>query len=416
MKNSDLNLSVYTTQYSVLNYPGLAPNTSSNYYALWVVNRDDDFTFTGFGSNDKKRRWAPTAGTYAITEGDRYALLESAGHKVRLYKDNWNPNWALSAGMVSSGICNYTAGSGSKVTLAPSEFDTGLKTVIYNNALTKLYDDIRSSELNALLTIGERKESAKLISKAVSAAGSLVTTARSIRRQMLTNPSLLFSNLWLAGKYGVLPLYNDVYSALNWHFHVFQEMRVKAKAARTVEKQTYTSTPWHPVILNDWVHGERCYVHVDVGIANSDAYNLSRVTSLNPLTIAWELTPFSFVYDWVHDVGGYLALMEASFATGLSFKSGCKTQVTYRSHKVNGRPYYKTVDSYQGGGLYFRDIWSFPRLYGYQLKVNKDRTILGGFPRPNFPTFRPNLGSQRIISAASLLRQVVLGAVKGGRW
>lgn len=383
-------------------------------YDEYRNNRYDDFQFTGFGANDPKRKRAFTAGTYVIQQGRWYVVGEYLDRR-QLYNNGWYPE---RTSFQNIGILDANGNNNGRISLVPKE-EVGLSTVIYNNAISKLYDQLRSSDLNLALTIGERKESARMIRKALEATASVVQMARKVRKQLVTNPSLLASNLWLQYKYGWLPLYNDVYAATEFHYHLFSERKFEAKAARNVEWSS--KSPWSSMageLPLKHKHGQRCQLIVYAGVADSDAYNLSRITSLNPLSIAWELVPFSFVADWFVDIGGYLANMEASLGTGLSFKRGMVTEVAYLETRSPGTSWeWWGTTKYSSTWWENRYVRSYvPKDENWCRKVTKTRTVLGNFPRPRFPVFKVSLGSQRIISAAALVRQCLLGGIRGRKW
>lgn len=378
-------------------------------YNFLVGNNDDDFSFTGFGPNDPKKRRAFTPGTYQIAQGRKY-LVGSYRRDYQEFYGEWYPK-RLS--LFNKGVIDYHGNNSARVSLSCVS-EPSLSTIVYNNAVSKLYDDLKSSELNLALTIGERKESAKMLNKAFAATTSVIRMARKVRREVLHNPSLLASNLWLQYKYGWLPLYSDVYNAVNWHYHVFSERQFKARSRRKVE--------WKDALVSDWfgsiptlrTHEQKCLIIIEAGIANSDAYNLSRITSLNPLSIAWELVPFSFVADWFVDIGGYLSNMEASLGTGLSFKRGMVTELSIMTTEVPGSLKSWSHRVNYGGGYivdYFYDYAIDPDK-NWRREVSKARSALSDFPRPRFPALKVSLGSQRIISAAALIRQVLLGKVR----
>jgi hypothetical protein len=404
MQNRDVNL----TDQFYLNIGG-----GDAEYDTYIANFDQDFSFSGFGSNDPKRRRAFTPGSYTITEGRRYAVGTFLWTRQEYYY-RWYP---ASDYVDNKGIIDASGNNSARISLG-TVAQSDLSTVVYNNALTKLYDRLRSSELNLALTIGERKESARMLQKAFAATASVVQKARSIRRQILTNPSLLASNLWLQAKYGWLPLYNDVYEATKFHYHLFSEMRFEGKSKRKVE--------WDDAVYSNWIgsvplkrtHEQRCQFIIYAGVADSDAYNLSRITSLNPLSIAWELVPFSFVADWFVDIGGYLANMEASLGTGLSFGRGMVTEVAHTTTFQPGLTRDGQWDQVYWSS-YFVVNKTSTRLdpqKNWRREVTKTRTLLTSFPRARFPVFQVSLGSQRIISAGALIRQVLLGSVQGKKW
>lgn len=44
---------------------------------------------------------------------------------------------------------------------------------------------------------------------------------------------------------------------------------------------------------------------------------------------------------------------------------------------------------------------------GYEEVISFNRELLLSFPTPTFPRIQPNLGARRLLSAASLLRQLI---------
>lgn len=418
MRSRDVN---FTDPFIQGNYNASGqPILNGNYYNQQVGNRDDDFSFSGFGTNDPRKRKAFNPGSYTITRG-----FKKATGKYRYIRKDYNQpsnTWYFATDYRSDGILDSGGNNGAWVVLGPQQ-EANLASVTYNNALKDLYSKIQSSDLNLMLTVGERRESARMLENVVRAAGRIKTHVRAIGKQLIrklrkdsTNPSLTAANLWLQYKYGWLPFYNDIYEATKWHFHLFSEMQFRGKSRRKVEWRTNSSNVWVPNIKNVYTHKCQYLVIVEVGIANTDAYNLSRITSLNPLSLSWELMPFSFVVDWLVDIGGYLELMERSLGTGLSFKRGMVTQINHVTHTVEAAPAFSERMFYQGGGWYMYESFESRLNKCQREQITKTRSILSGFPRPNVPVFQVNMGAQRVISAAALVRQVLLGNVRGKTW
>lgn len=122
--------------------------------------------------------------------------------------------------------------------------------------------------------------------------------------------------------------------------------------------------------------------------------SLSRLTSLNPASIAWELLPFSFVVDWFYDVGGYLRAIETSL-TSLGQFNGYQT--------VSSRHTVLEVVTYFGPDVQ-GNIWSggtTNKLY----RQSKNRSRITSVPLPRPPHFTADLGAKRLVNAAALLSQ-----------
>lgn len=139
-----------------------------------------------------------------------------------------------------------------------------------------------------------------------------------------------------------------------------------------------------------------CSVRDEIGVVmripDSPLTSLARLTSLNPVSIAWELMPFSFVVDWFVNIGGYVRDLETAVTYNSYFTRGYRTttrriQMWYRAGRKSG-----------GGWPQYSGSWTFN-----MTRAEKSRTMLTGYPFPEIPKFSPNLGSGRLFNAAALL-------------
>lgn len=127
----------------------------------------------------------------------------------------------------------------------------------------------------------------------------------------------------------------------------------------------------------------------------------SRLTSMNPAVILWELMPYSFVIDWFYDLGGYLEELEAAYLSGLTWLDGYETWTHKHSarYKVPGQ-----VLTYDYAGQRWKRTF-----YTHEFteeRQAKERRPLSSQPSPIPPGFKVDLGAARIASAAALLNQI----------
>lgn len=351
------------------------------------------FVHSGFGRNDVRRRTRPTAGSYVKNTEFR---PWGQGGFVRLNSANQPTNWQYTIGNLGGyhgTLWNYT-------NTQPSYDST-----TYNNCLSKLYDEIRGAEANIAMTLAESGETGRMGKRAIQSMWKILSTARRVRREAIANPSKLISEIWLSYKYGWLPAYMDVYAYLQYTTRRFDEMTFKARKTRKETSRARLVSSDYIVwttMRREW----RAEVSVTAKVSDSSAFDLTRITSLNPISIAWELVPFSFVVDWFYDVGGWLQLQEAALGSGLTFVRGYRTQVAF--NEWNERWTRDAVVNEVGGSktVYFHNDSA-----GIHRAI-KQRDVLTSFPRPVAPRFECKLGWQRILSAAALIRVVLLGKVK----
>lgn len=89
-----------------------------------------------------------------------------------------------------------------------------------------------------------------------------------------------------------------------------------------------------PKIFNFTWSGEHSVeVKVTYKITNPLLYDLEKLGLLNPLSLAWELVPLSFVIDWFLPIGNFLQALTQPF--GISFSTGYRTSVLTWNYNVD---------------------------------------------------------------------------------
>lgn len=276
-----------------------------------------------------------------------------------------------------------------------------LANVLYNKALTKLYDDIRSSDVNLAVTIGELPETVKMIKAVVDGAVRAKKTIRSlVRGNGIAGASRKLASGWLGYAYGIRPLVSDVQALLG---HITQQpsiLDVTTKARASGVRNTLETVDGITTAVTD---SRRCQIGVTWTPSDYKMSELTRITSIFPPTLLWELTTLSFAVDWFVDVGSYLANLEASFGTGLTFKHGYVTHSRYiqldQSCAWTVTPTRATHTSLSPSAIF----WSCKAT-----EKAMNRVLLSSFPRPVLPSLNFSLGSEQLLSLASLLRTIGL--------
>lgn len=112
----------------------------------------------------------------------------------------------------------------------------------------------------------------------------------------------------------------------------------------------------------------------------------------NPINLAWEVLPFSFVYDWIHPIGPYLESRSAF--DGLVFLDGFTTRFTRRN-------VFATVKATKVWAP--TSIWSRYGQYSSQYVVlNRDK--LTSFPVPHFPSVKNPVSLTHVLNGLALMR------------
>jgi hypothetical protein len=286
-------------------------------------------------------------------------------------------------------------------------------TQVLNQALSDLYEQLRSagtgSGLNIAVDIAEGHQVKKMVSDAMALVKHILSfrkpsnwirafnESRGAARKFMTNPRY-WANQWLAYRYGWAPLANTLYGSFDalMHRRTYSIVRITGKGySRSTERKSFPD--WLFVGSKELVRIDRrtrAKVVCEFELSNNLKQQVLGYTSLNPVVIAWELVPFSFVVDWFYDIGGYLETLESAASFGQNFKRGF--YVTGRRWDQDGQLYGSgvsgTTTQWVDASSYWRDS-------------SKNRYVLSAYPLPRKPQFKVNLGSQRLFSAASLLTQ-----------
>lgn len=215
------------------------------------------------------------------------------------------------------------------------------------------------------------------------------------------------SKLWLELQYAWNPLIMDVTAAFNIAQEGLTSERPTVKAVRDVKRES-DPRPYEKYVLdtdpsND---GYFRFVAEDQGVtatlgcktvlhATIESRYLQGMKSLgliNPLTVAWELTPFSFVFDWFVPVGTFLGAVTAPL--GLDFVSGTQTEYLMMDQEI------ETYHAAYGGLV---KSGSTPGSVSFQ-KFQYKRNVLLYYPFPMLYKQGNPMSTKKALTAASLFR------------
>lgn len=301
----------------------------------------------------------------------------------------------------------------------------------YATCVNKALGKLSVSNGSALVTLAEAGKTASLISTTVTkitrAYSSLkrgrlrqfllilgitkVSRNREIRFYRGWRKAFRENNLrdfvfqtWLEFKYGWMPLYSDIHSQAKNLAEYMTERSTSAvrrvvathqteKKGRRVDK---SSVYWH--IHSDEFDSKqgRLVINYKFGSPPSAA-NVFGLT--NPLLVAYELLPFSFVYDWFQPIGKYLESLTAT--NGLTFHSGTYTE---KGKAVITNDLRVGTPTGSGPSLI---VCSSVSGVSYEIATYKNRGLLGNFPSPEVPDFRQPEGFAKFFTSLALLNNVV---------
>lgn len=203
--------------------------------------------------------------------------------------------------------------------------------------------------------------------------------------------------------YGVKPLMSTCFDAadelIRHQLKKTERFRARATDTSYVAKTVMAQMYYGSQVFHN-VYGLEMKISTTLGIemnVGDSKFDLRRWSSLNPVSIAYELMPYSFVLDWFYNVGGYIRNLETVLAYGFDFRSGYRTDLA----------------AFSGSALETFQFTNPPGSDSESLKFNGlrfNRRILNFYPSPQPPRLQADLGSSRLLNAAALL-----GNFLGGR-
>lgn len=296
----------------------------------------------------------------------------------------------------------------------------GFPLSIRSEARTRLLNKLGDGKAEWGQTLGEAKQTVDMISslsggmldflddlaKSVKAPKKAVVGAMNkFRRTGLSSRQLQrVSEAWLTYKFGIVPLLGDIETsteALNWL--LFEEnipprMIIKTGSSREEPFNGLVNGTNTNVAIAGYrtrVVGsveQRCHLSCTYEIPVSSTRTLQQLGLGNPLSVAWELAPWSWAVDYVLGVGEWT---NALFAReGTRFIEGSET--LYMKITSDPSVYYEL-----GPGWSWRKQ---PKPTTVNLTAGKiQRIVLTGSPSPWFPVFRNRLGLDQMANLCAAL-------------
>lgn len=246
----------------------------------------------------------------------------------------------------------------------------------------KLVAEARAHRFNAGVALAESSKTATMVVDTLRKLGRAAISlkhgdvggaARHLGTTKATSPRRGSAQLgvkdvadsWLELQYGWLPLLSDVHEASS----AFADKADKAfsKTVKACVKSRTTQSDYVKGSFTKFASTERSMAYkVTVNEVMSQARSLGLQS---PLTVAWELVPFSFAVDWFCPIGSYLDNL--SNCPSLMGTSVLTTMTKFTSNTKSLGIYYGSDTRYTG--IILR------RTLGGGLNVPPPQVELGGF-------------------------------------
>lgn len=274
--------------------------------------------------------------------------------------------------------------------------------------ITAALADMRDGMFDVGTFLAELGPTTKMVSKALSSwtrRSHVITEAirsrRRSRRRSLQELMDEFTNAWLEVRYGWRPLYYDLLSAQEALENMSKGLSL-VRGASTRHIDTYDQTTK--------VTNGHCYQELNRTVSISarasciGELDYSVPLTFDPVVTAWEVVPFSFVFDWFVDVGTFLRAY-SPFARG-ELKGACTTiHVEGTAQLSCGIDFPSGIIQQQVRRIGQPPVWA--------LKAIKRTPIKPGFTPPRF---HPRLNAFKVVDLVALANQTRSGVVRNLRY
>ena len=181
------------------------------------------------------------------------------------------------------------------------------------------------------------------------------------------------ANKWLEYQYGWKPLLKDLYETHERFRELLKTQAFLIHGKGEAEKSADFNSTWsgtgQPNVKKRWKGVQTVRTRLTAEIDSPRWRNVSQFGLINPLSVGWELVPFSFVFDWFMPVGNTLEALTAR--AGLNFVGGSTTIVsggrvdmqTYATSGMTIRSHGTLTIHRYGLRRYAHTTWPMPGFY-----------------------------------------------------
>lgn len=283
-----------------------------------------------------------------------------------------------------------------------------------NRAVIKALGKLKDQRINLGVALAETQQTADFVGSSAKRlfraakqmvdgefkkAGRTLAGAKGQRGSALSVP-----RSWLEFNYAAIPVLQDVKGAID------ELVGLPAQSwVTTVRAESRSSSDSVTGYTNTWAGSGvtipirtrlscRAYVSLSYIPQNVALQSIARLGMLNPLEVAWEKVPFSFIADWFLPIGDWLSAFDAT--VGFDFLHGSLTQFSRVRSEAD-----PSLETMRPRHFYLRTVRN-----AVVEGVKFDRSVYRASPFPRPPSFKSPLSLGHMANGLSLLATMFAGA------
>lgn len=263
--------------------------------------------------------------------------------------------------------------------------------------LSRLSEKVKGHSFNLAVAAAEGKKTVSMVSNAIQSIGGAVLDLKrgrfeSAARRFGVNPrpSQLshkdVAGRWLELQYGWLPLLSDVYESSKAYEALTKQPRKEILVETFTRRFIHnaSNSPSNYSCEGNAMSGKRIYYEMTEQMSAPRSLGLT-----DPLTVAWELFPYSFVVDWFIPIGTYLENLNTI-------------------PSLRGRFMTTTLRRFSGSAVSINPSYNWtvvPTTQSSQLLLDRKISTSLSVPKPSFNSFEDAMSPKRIWNAIALAVQ-----------
>jgi len=301
---------------------------------------------TGWLPDAAKRDFPSSNPVILLRGGTPWRRPSNYRREIRLwsdvlsYKTSSSSGWSLIGGNQSGAILHSNMGG------YWSNMDIDIDSSLVNESVVKALNRLNNDKAQIGIMFGEAKRTFSLLA---DSSFQLLNAYRAARKGNWSGVQHILglkkkqvlsgqfpANRWLEYQYGWKPLLSDLHDTYKAFRSMLETHSFLLTAGGKSEKQAEYESTWsgtgQPKVRKEWVGSQVARTRLTAEIDSPRWRQASQFGVINPLSVAWELVPFSFVIDWFMPIGNALEAMTAR--AGLKFVGGHTTVVSGGSVKM----------------------------------------------------------------------------------